>query len=98
MGAIELLPYSDRRARVVAVEVGGQRFPVRPGWNTLRLGLRDVRSLRVRVASVPGIDAAGTAAGGIRELRIPGLRAREALRPPVLAERALAGRDLRRPG
>ena len=33
-------------------------------------------------------------AGGIRELRIPGVHVREALRPPVLAERALAGRDL----
>ena len=34
--------------------------------------------------------------GGLRELRIPGVRVREALRPPVLAERALAGRDLSR--
>ena len=38
-------------------------------------------------------DGSG-AAGGIRELRIPGVTVREALRPPVLAERALRGRDL----
>jgi hypothetical protein len=28
-----------------------------------------------------------------REIRDPGVRARERLRPPVLAERALRGRD-----
>jgi hypothetical protein len=92
---VDLLPYSDRRARVTAVEVAGRRFAVRDGWNRLPLGLHGMRSLRVRIAGVdepPGDVQAG--AGGIRELRVPGLRVHEALRPPVLAERALAGRDL----
>ncbi len=92
--AIELLPYSDRRAKVTAVEVAGRMFPVRPGWNRLELGLRGVRSLRVRIASIAAPADVPEGAGGIRELRIPGARVREALRPPVLAERALAGRDL----
>ena len=42
-------------------------------------------------------DAAGRAdgrRGGIRELEIPGVGVTEALRPPVLAERALAGADV----
>lgn len=88
--SVRLLPYSDRRTRVVAVEVDGRRFDVTPGWNTLRLGMRGVRSLTVRVIvrRAPGPSATG----GIRELEIPGVRAREALRPPVVAERALAGR------
>ena len=49
---VELAPYSDRTGRVTEVEVAGRRFEVRPGWNRLRLGLRDVRSLRVRIARV----------------------------------------------
>ena len=94
--SIELLPYSDRRA-----PGGGGRgrraggSPCEPGWNRLR-----ARAARRALAA--GADgsvrerrrACRAAAGGIRELRIPGVRPREALRPPVLAERALAGRDL----
>jgi len=95
---IELLPYSDRRARVTAVEVGGRTFPVRQGWNRLELGLRGVGSLRVRIARVVAPEGVQEGPGGIRELRIPGVAVREALRPPVLAERALADRDLARTG
>jgi hypothetical protein len=91
---VDLLPYSDRRARVTAVEVAGRRFPVRPGWNRLPLGLRGVRTLRVQIAGATEPAGARSGAGGIRELLVPGLQPREALRPPVLAERALAGRDL----
>jgi arabinofuranan 3-O-arabinosyltransferase len=96
--AIELMPYSDRRGKVTAVEVAGRTFPVRQGWNRLELGLKGVRSLRVRIARVVAPDDVPDGAGGIRELRIPGVRVREALRPPVLAERALAGRDARAVG
>jgi arabinofuranan 3-O-arabinosyltransferase len=94
VGAIELLPYSDRRAKVTAVEVAGRTFPVKQGWNRLELGLEHVRSLRVRIARVVAPKGVTDGTGGIRELRIPGVRVREALRPPVLAEHALAGRDL----
>ena len=86
---IELLPYSDRRAEVEAVEIAGRTYDVRPGWNRLRLGLRDVRSLRVRIARVRAPDDAPDGPGGIRELRIPG---REGARgaAPAGARRARA--------
>jgi arabinofuranan 3-O-arabinosyltransferase len=95
VGAVELVPYSDRTGRVTQVEIAGRRFDVHPGRNRLQIGLRDVRSLRVRIARVvrrsPDVKPNP---GGLRELVIPGVRVREALRPPVLAERALAGHDL----
>ena len=67
-------------------------FPVRPGLEPARLGLRGVRSLRVRIAQrARRPRTSRTAAGGIRELRIPGLRvARGAA--PAGARRARAGR------
>jgi arabinofuranan 3-O-arabinosyltransferase len=43
--------------------------------------------VRIIVAQEPG----PTITAGIRELRIPGVHATEALRPPVIAERALRG-------
>jgi hypothetical protein len=62
---------------------------VRDGVNRLNVNLRGVSSLSVRifVEQEPG----PTITGGIRELRIPGVEATEALRPPVIAERALRG-------
>ncbi len=91
---VDLLPYSDRVATVTAVEVQGKRFAVHPGWNRLPLGLHGVKALNVRIAGIESGLARATYTGGISELRIPGVHATEALRPPVLAERALAGRDL----
>ena len=55
-----------------------------------------MRSLSVRIAHVVQPPTGEGGAGGIRELRIPGVRATEALRPPVLVEHALRGADLRR--
>ncbi len=93
---ISLLPENDRYGVVRAVDVNGRLFPVHAGWNRLALGLKGVSGLRIRMARVdfpPHVFEAG--AGGLAEVRIPGVNASEALRPPVLAERALAGRDLR---
>ncbi|HEX5620177.1 MAG TPA: alpha-(1-_3)-arabinofuranosyltransferase family protein [Solirubrobacteraceae bacterium] len=93
---VDLLPHADARARTTAVEIAGKRYPLKLGWNRLRLGLRDVESLRVRIATVeraPGVPRAG---GGIDELRIPGVSAREWLRPPRVLEDALRGADLDR--
>jgi hypothetical protein len=90
--AIDVLPYNDERGVVEAIEVNGRRVPVGAGWNRVRVGER-TDTLRIRIASVrqpPGVTGG---AGGIRELRIPGVRVTEALRPPVLAERALRGSD-----
>jgi hypothetical protein len=93
---VDVLPENDRYGTVRGLDVGGRHFDVRPGWNRLRLGLRRVDRLRVLIADVdypPNLFAGG--AGGILEVRIPGLRVRERLRPPVVAERALARGDLR---
>jgi arabinofuranan 3-O-arabinosyltransferase len=94
--AVDLLPYADARGRTVAVEIAGRRYALRPGWNRLRLGLRGVDRLRVRIAGVQRPDTRGEVAGGIAELRVPGLRVTESLRPPVTLERALRGADLDR--
>ena len=93
---VDLMPYSDGRGRVERVAINGRERAVRPGWNRLALGLRGVRALDVRIARVRRPREGEAGAGGIRELRIPGVRATEPLRPPVLAERALRGADLRR--
>ena len=96
---VELLPYNDRRGDGDRGRGPGPALRAcKPGWNRLRVGLRGVRTLSVRIAAVTKPDGPTAGAGGIRELRIPGVAALEALRVPVLAERALAGRDLSRTG
>ncbi len=94
VAAIDVMPYSDSRGRVEEVAVGGRRFRVHRGWNRLTLGLQRARALTVVLTHVSEPDDKTGAAGGIRELRVPGVTVREALRPPVLAETALRGRDL----
>ena len=94
--ALELLPHADARGRTGAVEIAGKEYAVGPGWTTLRPGLRGVRRLRIGIAEVERPAGVDRAAGGIAELRIPGVAARELLRPPVRLERALAGADLGR--
>ena len=92
---IELVPYDDAGGAVRRVEIAGRTFAVHPGQNTLHLGLRAARSLRVTLSEVsapmPGV-AAG--AGGIRELRIPGVTASESLRLPIDAAAATRGANL----
>ena len=93
---VDLIPHGDAIARTAAVDIGGRRFDVHPGWNRLAVDLRGADSLRVaigRVERAPGVDRAP---GGIVELRIPGVRPRELLRPPRLLEDALRETDLRR--
>ncbi len=94
VAAIDLMPYSDSHGRVEEVAVAGRRFRVHRGWNHLTLGLRHARSLTIVLTKVSEPEHGSGAAGGIRELRIPGVTVHEALRPPVLAETALRGRDL----
>jgi arabinofuranan 3-O-arabinosyltransferase len=88
IGDLELRPYSDSRGVVEQVEVNGRIHAVRDGWNTIALN-QTTDTIRIRIAKVrqpPGLTGG---AGGIRELRIPGVKVAETLRPPVLAERAL---------
>jgi hypothetical protein len=92
---VELMPYDDVGASVRRVAIAGRSFAVHAGWNRLPLGLRAGRSLRVALTGVTHpAGAAAAGAGGITELRIPGVHASEALRPPVDAASALAGRNL----
>lgn len=94
---VELMPYGDERGLVRQVAVNGRRFDVHEGWNRLRVDLDDVDEIRVDMVDVTdppeGLDGG---AGGIRELRIPGVEVREALRPPTVAEEALRGQPLER--
>jgi hypothetical protein len=92
---VELLPYDDAGGRVRQVQIAGRVFAIHPGWNRLELGLRAAANLRVALTNVsPPVGSAVAGAGGISELRIPGVRASEALRLPLDAARALSGTDL----
>jgi hypothetical protein len=96
---IELLPQREARTELRAVEIAGRRWELRPGWNRLGVDLRGVERLRVAIAGVEGPPTTRTRGpGAIAEIRVPGVRVRERLRPPVVASRALAGADLRRTG
>ncbi|WCB94698.1 hypothetical protein DSM104299_03437 [Baekduia alba] len=94
VGSIDLMPYGDSRGRVKSVDVNGRRFAVEAGWNRLDVGLKGVRSLVVHLADVTRPHRGNAGAGGIRELRIPGVAATESLRTPTDIESALAGTDL----
>ncbi len=92
---VDLLPYDDAGGSVRSVEVGGRSFAVHSGWNHLVLGLRGAQSLRVTLSQIgPPSDGAAPGAGGIRELRIPGISAGEWLRLPVDAAQELHGANL----
>lgn len=95
IAAVDLLPYDDAGGSVRQVQIAGRTFAVHAGWNHLQLGLRATRSIRVTLTSVSRPQGGAPAgAGGISELRIPGVTADEALRLPLDATRALSGRDL----
>ena len=98
MPYVDLYPLQDWSGREREVEVGGVRATLHAGRNRIRLGLEKVSSLRVTITRVdqPPGDLRG--GGGFREIRIPGVSVKSSLRPPVLAGRALAGRDLSRVG
>ena len=95
---VDVLPWADPRARVTEVTVAGRRFPLRRGWNRLFLGLARADSLRVNITATDPPKERTDSAGGLAEVRVPGLRLRELLRPPRLAREALAGADLSRAG
>ena len=93
---VEVLPLADAAGRTTEVEIGGRRFRLHPGLNRLDVGLRDVRTLRVNLAPPERAPGVARASGGLAELRIPGVTAREYLRPPRLIEDAVRGADLSR--
>jgi arabinofuranan 3-O-arabinosyltransferase len=95
---VDVLPLADPRARVTEIAVAGRRFRVRPGWNRFFLGLRRAGGLRIDITNTDPPSDRTDSAGGLAEVRVPGLRVRELLRPPRLARSALAGADLSRSG
>src|SRR4051794_9397536 len=92
---VDVLPDS-KDALVVAtrVNVAGRSFDLHPGWNRLPVRLRGASSLRVTITGHRTVEGGGSSVQAIREVRFPGLHVRELLRPPVTAERALAGQDV----
>ena len=84
---------ASARTTSTAVEIAGRRYAVRPGWNRLRLGLRDVRHAAVLIAATPSADGRGS---GRRSPRcaIPGVRVREPLRPPRWSRSRCGDSDL----
>ncbi len=94
---VDLLPYDDSGGAVRQVQIAGRTFAVHRGWNHLVLGVRDAAGLRVTLTGVsPPAAGAAASAGGISELRIPGVQAREQLRLPVDAANAVRGTALDR--
>ncbi|MBX5469712.1 MAG: DUF3367 domain-containing protein [Thermoleophilaceae bacterium] len=99
VAAVRVLPHADAVSRTtelgVSVNGGSERkVRLRPGWSTVPLDARPLRTLRLRVT---GVEARGRGgAGGIDELRIPGLRAVEALRLPTTLAQLARGLDLSR--
>ena len=92
---VDVLPDGSNPLVVITrLEVGGRSFKVHPGWNRLHVGLREARKVRVTITDHRTLGKDAGSVGGIREVRVPGVRVGELLRPPVGAERALAGADL----
>jgi hypothetical protein len=96
---VDVLPDASNPLVVVTrVDVDGRSFAVHHGWNRLPVRLHGVSSVRVTISAHRTLGSAAGSVGGIREVRVPGLEVREALRPPVEAERALAGQDVSHAG
>ena len=94
---VDLLPDdSNPSVTVTRVSVAGREFDVHPGWNRLPVAARGVRTVRVAITGHRTNAGNAGGVGGLREVRVPGVHVSERLRPPVLAERALRGVDLRR--
>ena len=91
---VDLLPYSDPRGITRNVIVNGRLIKVHAGWNRLRLDIARTRTLRIELFGTKRPKTGSAGGGGIRELRVPGLKVDELLRPPVLAEHALRDADL----
>ena len=92
---VDVYPLSDSRGTVTQVDVNGIPRSVGLGWTRIQVNLHHVGAVRIGVDHVIKPKVGLGSHGGFREIRIPGLRVRELLRPPVIAGRGLAGVDLR---
>ena len=92
---INLLPdQSDPLVRLTRVQIGGRTYALHPGWNRLAVNLRQAGTLRILLTKVRSLGSNTGSAGGLAEVRIPGVHVGELLRPPTVVERALRGADL----
>ena len=89
---VDVLPQREGDVEITKLTAGGRTWPVRPGWNRLPVDLKKADRLRVAIAD--STDAGGNSAGGLAEVRVPGLRPRELDRVPTVLSGALTGRDL----
>jgi hypothetical protein len=98
--SVGIVPHATRFGRTVRVAVsvnGGPERSVDLGRGETRVPVDapELSSIRVRTTKILG-DPDRRGAGGIAELRVPGLRVRERLRLPVDLSRAARGLDLSR--
>ncbi len=95
---VDVLPVRSKHGVVKAVDVNGVQSPVGRGWTRVSLDQSEVSRVRVVLTDVDQPEVGLRSGGGLREVRIPGVRVHEILRAPIASARALAGRDLRRVG
>jgi arabinofuranan 3-O-arabinosyltransferase len=98
--SLSIVPHANRHGRTAAVFLsvnGGseRRIELAPGENRVPVDARTLTSLNVRIAKIVG-DEDTRGAGGIAELRVPGLRVRERLRLPTALADETRGLDLSR--
>ena len=86
---IDVLPRREDRTDVTELEVAGRRFDIAPGWNRLALDLPAVDRLRVRISERGYPPDVVSGPGALAEIRVPGVRVTEALRPPTRLEAIL---------
>ena len=98
---IEVVPQRDRRGRTLSIWVSANGGPERrvrlaAGANRIELDIPELRTLRIRIDKIGGNeDTRG--AGGVTELRIPGLPpVEEHLRLPTALSEVARGLDLDR--
>ncbi|MFZ1995419.1 MAG: alpha-(1-_3)-arabinofuranosyltransferase family protein, partial [Solirubrobacteraceae bacterium] len=90
---IDVYPLVGPQTTVKSVAIDGRIFPVSQGGTRIALHARAIASLRIALARVVRLNA-NSGPGGLREVRIPGVRVSEVLRPPLEATSALTGRDV----
>ena len=91
---LSVFPDNTAKVTVKAISVNGKRYEVHSGWNRLKVDLHQVKSLKIALAQVSAPTSRPGGVGGIRELRIPGLKVTERLRVPVTLSGQLQGINL----
>ncbi|HET9101949.1 MAG TPA: alpha-(1-_3)-arabinofuranosyltransferase family protein [Solirubrobacteraceae bacterium] len=91
---VDILPFNDAHQTVTEVDVNGIAHRVGRGWTRVPVNLHGVSAIRVTIDALIKPRHGDAGAGGLREVRIPGVHLRNWLRAPVLVGRDLAGMNL----